>query len=98
VADLDTAIRARLDDWLDDICGAWRNGCPVAGHAEPIKMRAALTAVLDLHKPRPAGIPGKPHLADCSTCRDLGPEINSPAGYPCDEIEAIAKALGVEAS
>lgn len=44
---LDEAIRAKLDGWLDDICGRWRNGCPVDDHAAAIRMRAALLAVLE---------------------------------------------------
>lgn len=91
--DLDTVIRARLDSGLAHMT----DPAPELVGEIANEWHDALLAVLDLHKPRPAGIPGKPHLADCSTCRDLGPEINSPAAYPCDEVEAIAEALGVEA-
>ncbi len=57
--------------------------------------KAAIIAVLDRHKPVHVDHPLNPNLANCSTCRDLGPEINSPAAYPCEEIEDIAKALGI---
>lgn len=96
MTDLDAAIRERLDGWLDDICGRWRDDCPVEGHSEAIKMRGALTAALDLHKPRWAGIGSKPHVKDCSVCMDIGPEICNPTGYPCETVEAIAKQLGLE--
>lgn len=93
MTDLDAAIRAKLASWGDDPCGYAT--CVVVGWSE---MRAAIVAVLDRHKPAHVDHPLNPNLANCSTCRDLGPEINSPAAYPCEEIEDIAKALGIEAS
>lgn len=81
---LDQAIRARLDEFCES------DMCAEVG-------KAALLAVLDLHKPRSAGIPKKPHIADCSVCMDVGPEVCSPVGYPCETVEAIAEKLGVEA-
>lgn len=85
MADLDTAIRARLDEFCES------DMCAEVG-------KAALLAVLDLHKPRSAGVPTKPHIMDCSVCLDVGTEWCSPVGYPCETVEAIAKALGVEAA
>jgi hypothetical protein len=93
VADLDAAIRARLDIWLDDICGAWHNGCPVNGHAEPIKMRDALLAVLDRHKPGML-VYGRPV---CEYCYELGDVEHEKVYYPCADVRAIAEKLGVEA-
>lgn len=101
MSDLDAAIRARLDGWLDDICGAWRNGCPVDGHAEPIKMRAALLAVLDLHTRQDSGVgygssePGG-YGSVLNVCRTCGMPHEYAVAYPCDELRAIAKELGVE--
>lgn len=48
--DLGEAIRAKLGGWLDDICGAWRDGCAIEDHDHAIRMRAAIEAVLDLHR------------------------------------------------
>jgi hypothetical protein len=66
---------------------------------ESLQMAAhAVIAVLDLHKPRSAGIVGKPHIADCSVCMDVSPEVCSPVGYPCETVEAVAEKLGISLS
>jgi len=80
MADLGSAIRARLDGFSSDAClggcGCEDNRCDVHGFDE---MRAALLAVLDVHKPRSAGVPGKPHLMDCSACLDVSPRCVRPS-------------------
>ena len=94
-ANLDTAVRAKLDDWLGDICGAWDNGCAIDEHDHTIRMRAAIVAVLDLHKPRTAvegPLEGKPI---CDECSDGTNEWLATAD-PCPTKRAIAEKLGVE--
>lgn len=61
-------------------------------------MRRAILAALDVHKPQPAGVHGKPHLMDCAVCLDVGPEWCDHVGYPCDTVVAIARGLGIEES
>lgn len=85
---IDSMIRARLAEF-DASMGSTGS---LWGAEE---MRAAIEAVLERHKPRSAGIPNKPHIADCCTCMDVGPEVCSPAGYPCETVEAIAGKLGI---
>lgn len=95
VVSLDQAIRAKLA--ARPLARNIRTDDDQArANAWMIRTQNALLAVLDLHKPRPAGIVGKPHVTDCSVCLDVGPEVCSPVGYPCDTIEAIAEKLGVE--
>lgn len=73
---LDTAIRARLDGFCEtDMC------------AEDGK--AALLAVLELHKPMHEVLP------ECSNCFARGDVTN--VDYPCPTVRAIAEKLGVEA-
>lgn len=94
-AELDTAILAKLDGWLDDTCGVWDNGCAVDDHDHAIRMRAAIEAVLDRHKPRTAvegPLEGKPI---CDECSDGTNEWLAAAG-PCPTVRAIAEKLGVE--
>ena len=59
------------------------------------QMRDVLLAILELHPATPAGVPGKPHLANCTHCRDtgwMGPEVP----WPCPTLLAIAEKLGIE--
>ncbi|HZP54345.1 hypothetical protein [Actinocrinis sp.] len=80
--DLDAEIRAKLDGWLDDFCGTWRDGCPHRDHDVMIRMRAALIAVLDKHHND-----GELHV--CYQCE---------VPFEMDvTVRAIAKELGVEA-
>jgi hypothetical protein len=88
---LDTVIRATLNGWLNDICGAWRGGCPIDGHAEAIKMRAALIAVLGKHREDHVE-DDEPHCAECSGLAGVRMRV------PCPTVLAIAAALGVRAS
>ena len=91
VPDLDAAIQAKLAAAYEiDV----RYDYTDASDAME-QMREALLLVLNLHSPRSAGIVNKPHLAECVVCRDIGPEINSPAAYPCETVEAIATGLGI---
>lgn len=79
MTDLDAAIRARLEDFcVSDMCAE-------AG-------KAALTAVLDLHKPGPA-THGHENL--CGHCSN--PASGHFVHDPCPTVHAIAKALGIEA-
>lgn len=58
------------------------------------EMKAALLAVLDVHKPERHSI-GAKVWHNCASCRDTdwnGPEVP----WPCETVEAIAKALGIE--
>lgn len=87
---LDAAIRAKLASWGDDPCGYAT--CVVVGWSE---MRAAIVAVLDLHKPRTAvegPLEGKPI---CDECSDGTNEWLATAD-PCPTKRAIAEKLGVE--
>lgn len=94
MTDLDAVIRARLHQDRPYVTeGAGRYGRNAAD-----TWHEALLAVLDLHKPVPVSHPLNPNLANCAVCMDIGPEICSPVGYPCDTVEAIAEKLGVEAS
>lgn len=88
---LDAAIRAKLDGWLDDICGAWSNGCAVEDHDRAIRMRAAIVAVLDRHKPQRLDDEHDPYCAECSGLHAV------PVTYPCRTIRDIATELGIEA-
>lgn len=89
--DLDAAIIAKLDGWLDDICGAWRDGCVVEDHDYAIRMRAAVVAVLGLHKPV-EGDHYKPIVCGCALEDDTAVMWE----YPCPTARAIAENLGVE--
>jgi len=94
---LNTAIRAKLDGWLDDICGDWCGGCPIDDHDAAIRMRAALIAVLDSHLPLDTEYidadGGARWSTDCTECDNGGVPYN----WPCPTVRAIAQALGVEA-
>lgn len=102
MADLDTAIRARLDEFTSDhlLIGEYGSD-PRPGHTE---MKSALLAVLDLHKLetehswelyRPSWAPErKPSGPLCSQC-SAGQEHQ--VASPCPTVRAVAKALGVEA-
>lgn len=100
---LDQAIRAKLEQFYDGAdhcagcegaigeCGPQADGCH--------EMRAALLAVLDLHKPfeRYAPAPG----LCCEVCvEDVRIEYGSPViayeSHPCPTVRRIAEKLGVE--
>lgn len=89
MADLDTAIRAKLADMEADRnhcpgCeGSRDDDCSVADHKI---MSAALRMVLDLHAAAERALPGEVH------CGEL---IDWVAGG-CPTVRAIAKVLGVE--
>lgn len=55
-------------------------------------------AVMELHKPvHVGGYKGAKGWDHCSHCRDTnwgGPDVD----WPCDTVEAVAKALGIEPS
>lgn len=60
------------------------------------QMRAAILAALDAHPRRDGGVQGRPDIADCGTCLEVWPGYCEHVSWPCDTIEAIAKALGIE--
>jgi hypothetical protein len=96
MTDLDSALRAKLAGFDNDAClggcGCEDSRCDVTGFD---KMRGALTAVLDLHKPRIA-VEG-PHEGSpiCDECSDGTDEFLA-RDYPCPTVRAIAKEPGVE--
>lgn len=60
------------------------------------QMRDAVLAVLDLHAAN-RGSSGAATWADCAHCRNTnwgGPDVP----WPCETVEAMAKALGIEVS
>jgi len=80
MADLEAAIRAKLDSHELVIKGADNGVLRVLGEAD--QWKSALTAVLDLHAPLPAGVVNKPYLADCAVCMDVGPGGVRPRRLP----------------
>lgn len=81
---LDAAIRARvraLGDW-DDVAS---------------KLAGALLVVLDLHKPKwePYGYVDRGQWTCAGETQPLG-DFNQYTDYPCETVEGIAKALGIE--
>lgn len=97
MSDLDARIRVQLAGWRLNVESLREHGMDLIALDALMRAQAAIVAVLDRHKPVHVDHPLNPNLADCSTCRDIGFDgYNEPAGYPCEEIEDIAKALGIE--
>lgn len=103
MTDLDAAIRAKLNseglDGFESRPCLSVEGCDVNGFDE---MRAALLAVLDLHRPREdewlqvRGLDGTVRRP-CRQCSGLGTGgMITAIYYPCQTVSAIAKGLGIE--
>lgn len=88
VADLDAAIRARLD--ARPSAGNLQTGDDRArGNAWMIRAQNALTAVLDLHKSNPA-----PYGPYCEKCAGGYEGVSQ---WPCETVLGVARSLGIEA-
>lgn len=86
-------IRKQLKTFIDEGCGYSGHGCMVTGHGE---MKAALLAILDLHK----SDGGKyPNCVECSCDSALAAtECHYSVNWPCPTVRSVAGALGVEVS
>lgn len=86
------AIRAKLDEV--DAYTAGHHDLPYAD-----EMRAAIVAVLDLHKPRLETFGYEPRTSQrliCSAETHVGGSMNDYTDYPCETVTMLASPFGVE--
>lgn len=86
MSDLDAAIRAKLDGYVNEGCGYSGHDCQVTGHEE---MKAALLGALDQHSLAEfyGAAVADPSTWICQRCHEAD---------PCPTRWAIATALGIE--